>query len=72
MMGELSVDLVVDQRLQFWIIELNASPEKNLYRDPSCRSRKRINRMFSLPMQYAEYLFRRRHASSGLGRQPSG
>ncbi|OXM15756.1 YheC/YheD family protein [Paenibacillus herberti] len=52
LLGELSVDFVLDEQRQLWIIELNGKPQKNIYKD--FRDFKRT--IYRRPMEYAYYL----------------
>lgn len=54
LLGELSVDYVVDPRKKLWIIELNGKPNKSIYNEfKAFAFRKRI---YQRPMEYAAYL----------------
>jgi hypothetical protein len=52
LLGELSVDFVLDEQRKLWIIELNGQPQKNIYKDLTCYKRK----IYSRPLEYAYYL----------------
>jgi hypothetical protein len=52
LLGELSVDLVLDKQRKLWIIELNGQPQKNIYKDLTCYKRK----IYSRPIEFAYYL----------------
>lgn len=52
LLGELSVDFVLDEQRKLWIIELNGKPQKNIYKDLTCYKRK----IYSRPLEYAYYL----------------
>jgi len=51
LLGELSVDFVIDEQGKLWIIELNGKPQKNMYKDVK---HKKV--IFSRPIEYAYYL----------------
>jgi hypothetical protein len=51
-LGELSVDFVLDEQRELWIIELNGKPQKNIYKDLKSIKRK----IYSRPLEYAYYL----------------
>ncbi|WP_084224584.1 YheC/YheD family protein [Paenibacillus pectinilyticus] len=54
LLGELSVDFVLDEQNKLWIIELNGKPQKNMYNDLKSKSIKR--KVYSKPLEYAYYL----------------
>ncbi|RKL64747.1 hypothetical protein CR203_24605 [Salipaludibacillus neizhouensis] len=54
LMGELSVDFVLDEQTKLWIIELNGKPQKNIYKD--LKGFKHNKLIYSQPMKYAYYL----------------
>ncbi len=54
-LGELSVDFALDTKGKPWIIELNAMPQKSLY-----RALGNERSAYSRPLEYASYLYRNR------------
>jgi D-alanine-D-alanine ligase-like ATP-grasp enzyme len=50
-----SVDFVLDVNRHLWILELNASPQKSMYRE--IRGFRNIARLYRAPLQYAVYLY---------------
>jgi hypothetical protein len=55
-MGEMSIDLALDNDSRLWIIEINGMPQKNLYRD--FQSHRTVYRR---PLEYASYLQLQKH-----------
>ncbi|MCR8658647.1 YheC/YheD family endospore coat-associated protein [Paenibacillus endoradicis] len=53
-LGELSVDFVVDEHRNLWIIELNGKPQKKIFEDMDCFKDKEL--IYSRPLEYAYYL----------------
>ncbi len=61
MLGEVSIDFVLDEAGKLWIIELNGSPRKSIYDDMvNLRDRQVI---YQRPIEYAHYLSRLRKKS---------
>ncbi|KUO49431.1 MAG: hypothetical protein APF76_08655 [Desulfitibacter sp. BRH_c19] len=54
MMGELSVDFVLDKEMKLWIIEINGKPQKSIYKH--IKNFKHVQLIYSRPMEYAYYL----------------
>ncbi|MBS4023629.1 MAG: YheC/YheD family protein [Dethiobacter sp.] len=54
LLGELSVDLVLDKEMKLWIIELNGKPQKSIYKDIKNFKYERL--IYRRPMEYAYYL----------------
>ncbi|ABR47569.1 hypothetical protein Amet_1369 [Alkaliphilus metalliredigens QYMF] len=54
LLGEISVDFVLDEEMKLWIIELNGSPQKSIYKDIKNFKHKQL--IYSRPMEYAYYL----------------
>lgn len=54
LLGELSVDFIVDTRKRLWIIELNGKPQKSIYSD--LKGAAFQQRIYRRPMEYAAYL----------------
>nr|WP_170312256.1 YheC/YheD family protein [Paenibacillus sacheonensis] len=54
LLGELSVDFIVDTENRLWIIELNGKPHKSIYED--LKGRAFQQHIFRRPMEYAAYL----------------
>ncbi|QHW32338.1 hypothetical protein GZH47_17010 [Paenibacillus rhizovicinus] len=54
LLGELSVDFIVDTRKKLWIIELNGKPHKSVYSD--LKGIAFEQRIYRRPMEYAAYL----------------
>lgn len=54
LMGELSVDFVLDEENKLWIVELNGNPQKNIYKDINNFQYEQL--IYSRPMEYAYYL----------------
>jgi len=52
--GELSVDFVVDEHKNLWIIELNGKPQKKIFEDMDGFKDKEL--IYSRPLEYAYYL----------------
>ena len=56
LLGELSVDYVVDEQDKLWIIEINGKPQKSIYSElPGYAFKTRI---YKRPLEYAGYLAR--------------
>lgn len=55
-MGELGLDLAIDQNGAVWIIEINGKPQKKLYYKLKGNNDKDIDLVYKLPMDYAYYL----------------
>lgn len=55
-MGELGLDLAIDQNGAIWIIEINGRPQKKLYYKLKRNTGKDINLVYKLPLEYAYYL----------------
>jgi hypothetical protein len=53
-LGELSVDFVLDEHKNLWIIELNGKPQKSIYDDLKCFKDKKL--IYIRPLEYAYYL----------------
>lgn len=53
-LGELSVDFVVDEHSNLWIIELNGKPQKKIFEDMNYFKDKEL--IYSRPIEYAYYL----------------
>ena len=53
-LGEISVDLGLDDRGQIWIIELNGKPMKGIFRE--LQDTNTIERIFQMPLAYARHL----------------
>ncbi|WP_139995649.1 YheC/YheD family protein [Paenibacillus paridis] len=54
LLGELSVDFVIDKQKKLWIIELNGKPQKDIYKD--LKSPELTKRIYSSPLQFAYYI----------------
>lgn len=54
LLGELSVDFMVDEEWKPWIIELNGKPQKSIYRE--IIGFKHYRRVYRRPLEYAYYL----------------
>ncbi len=54
LLGELSVDFVLDKQSDLWIIELNGKPQKNIYKDIKSFKHKKL--IYGRPVEYAYYL----------------
>jgi len=54
LLGELSVDFVLDKKMKLWIIELNGKPQKSIYKDIINFKYKQL--IYGRPMEYAYYL----------------
>ena len=52
--GEVSVDFVLDQAEKLWIIEVNGSPQKNIYEDIQDFQHKSL--IYRRPIEFAYYL----------------
>ncbi|MEO3944816.1 YheC/YheD family protein [Gorillibacterium sp. CAU 1737] len=50
-LGEISVDMTLDQEGNVWIIEVNGMPQKSLYSDQASRQM-----VYSRPLEYGAYL----------------
>ncbi|NBD25198.1 YheC/YheD family endospore coat-associated protein [Paenibacillus glycinis] len=62
LLGELSVDYVVDTDKRLWIIEMNGKPHKSIY--ASLKGYAFRRRIYRRPMEYAAYLARPEPAAS--------
>lgn len=54
LLGELSVDFVLDEEMNLWIIEINGNPQKSIYRDIDNFKYKQL--IYRSPIEYAYYL----------------
>lgn len=54
LLGELSVDLVLDEEMNLWIIEINGKPQKKIYQD--INQFKNQHLPYQYPLEYAYYL----------------
>lgn len=54
LLGELSVDFVLDEEMKLWIIELNGKPQKSIYKDINNFKCEQL--IYRRPMEYAYYL----------------
>ena len=54
LLGELSVDFVLDQKMQLWIIEVNGKPQKSIYKDINNFRYEQL--IYRRPIEYAYYL----------------
>jgi len=54
LLGELSVDFLLDQNKRAWIIELNGKPQKSIYKDVENFQCEEL--MYRRPLEYAYYL----------------
>lgn len=54
-LAEVSVDFVLDQSYHPWIVELNASPQKTIYRE--IRGFRNIAHLYRAPLLYAYHLY---------------
>ncbi|KUG04042.1 hypothetical protein ASZ90_018568 [hydrocarbon metagenome] len=54
LLGELSVDFVLDEEMKLWIIELNGKPQKSIYKDINNSKYEQL--IYRRPMEYAYYL----------------
>ena len=54
LLGELSVDFMVDEERKPWVIELNGKPQKSIYRE--IIGFKHYRRIYRRPLEYAYYL----------------
>ncbi|SCY22345.1 YheC/YheD family endospore coat-associated protein [Alkaliphilus peptidifermentans] len=54
LLGELSVDFVLDEKMNLWIIELNGKPQKNIYKDINKFKHEQL--IYRRPIEYAYYL----------------
>lgn len=65
LMGEMSVDFLLDPQQRLWMIELNGKPDKLLYNE--LEDDELMRRLYRRPMAYAHYL-----ADLRLSRQTGG
>jgi len=56
LMGELSVDFILDEQQKLWIIELNGMPQKSIYADLQNAYHEQL--AYRRPIEYAYYLSR--------------
>ncbi|WP_241674749.1 YheC/YheD family protein [Paenibacillus luteus] len=61
LLGELSVDFVIDKQKKPWIIELNGKPQKEMYKD--LKIPELTKRIYRTPLEYAYYLSQLRTVS---------
>ena len=54
LLGELSVDFVLDKEMKLWIIELNGKPQKSIYKDIKNFEYEQL--IYRRPVEYAYYL----------------
>ena len=54
LLGELSVDFILDENNRPWIIEVNGKPQKSIYKDLEAIPQKQL--IFQKPLEYAYYL----------------
>ncbi len=54
LLGELSVDFVLDEEKNLWIIEINGKPQKSIYKDINKFKYEKL--IYSRPVEYAYYL----------------
>ena len=54
LLGELSVDFVLDEEMNLWIIELNGKPQKSIYKDINKFKYEQL--IYRRPVEYAYYL----------------
>lgn len=54
LLGEISVDFVLDEEMKLWIIELNGKPQKRIYKDINNFKYEQL--IYRRPVEYAYYL----------------
>lgn len=54
LLGEISVDFVLDKDMKLWIIELNGKPQKSIFKDIKNFKYEQI--IYRRPVEYAYYL----------------
>jgi hypothetical protein len=54
LLGEISVNFVLDKEMKLWIIELNGKPQKSIYKD--IKNFKYEQLIYRRPLEYAYFL----------------